>query len=85
MSQVDVFEKVKQIIVKLDDLLDPSIIVPSASFANDLGAESLDLVEFVMALEEDFNVEIPDEAAEKLLTVKDVVDYINNYGVASSN
>ncbi|MCL2925460.1 MAG: acyl carrier protein [Trichodesmium sp. MAG_R04] len=49
---------------------------PEANFANDLGADSLDTVELVMALEEEFNIEIPDEAAEKISTVKAAVDYI---------
>ena len=50
----------------------------SASFIDDLGADSLDTVELVMAFEEEFGIEIPDEAAEKILSVKDAVDYINN-------
>jgi acyl carrier protein len=72
----DILDKVKAVIA---DKLDVEIekIVPEANFANDLGADSLDVVELVMALEEDFGVEIPDEEAEKLQTVQAVVDYIN--------
>ncbi|MEY3329263.1 MAG: hypothetical protein RLZZ115_2146 [Cyanobacteriota bacterium] len=59
-------------------------IVPSASFTEDLGADSLDIVELVMALEEEFEIEIPDEAAEKILTVQEVVDYIKDNVPASA-
>ena len=51
-------------------------VTPTASFTNDLGADSLDTVELVMALEEEFETEIPDEEAEKITTVKEAVDYI---------
>ena len=51
-------------------------VTPEASFVEDLGADSLDTVELVMALEEEFDIEIPDEAAEKILTVQNSVDYI---------
>jgi acyl carrier protein len=68
-------EKVKQIIV--DQLgVDPAEITPTASFVDDLGADSLDRVELIMALEETFGVEIPDGDAEKISTVQDAVDYI---------
>jgi acyl carrier protein len=74
----DIFDKVKEVVAdKLD--VNPEQIVPGANFANDLGADSLDVVELVMALEEDFGVEIPDEEAEKLLTVQAVVDYIKSH------
>ena len=53
------------------------ISVDTASFIDDLGADSLDTVELVMAFEEEFGCEIPDEAAEKILTVKDAIDYLN--------
>jgi acyl carrier protein len=53
-------------------------VVENASFIDDLGADSLDTVELVMAFEEEFGIEIPDEAAEKIVTVKDAVDYIKN-------
>jgi acyl carrier protein len=69
-------ERVKQIIV--DQLgVDEGEVTPEASFVDDLGADSLDTVELVMAFEEAFDVEIPDEDAEKIRTVKDAVDYIN--------
>ncbi|HOJ28679.1 MAG: acyl carrier protein [Spirochaetes bacterium] len=69
------FEKIKKIIV--DQLgVDESEVTLQASFVDDLGADSLDTVELVMALEEEFGIEIPDEDAEKLLTVEDVVKYI---------
>lgn len=51
-------------------------VIPEASFVEDLGADSLDTVELVMALEEEFNIEIPDEDAEKILSVQNVMDYI---------
>lgn len=71
----DVLEKVKKIIV--DQLgADEEKVVPSASFIDDLGADSLDQVELVMAFEEEFGIEIPDEAAEKITTVGKAVDYI---------
>jgi acyl carrier protein len=68
-------EKVKQIIV--DQLgVEPAEVTPAASFVDDLGADSLDRVELIMALEETFGVEIPDADAEKISTVQDAVDYI---------
>ena len=69
-------EKVKQIIVEQLGV-DEAEVTPSASFTDDLGADSLDIVELVMAFEEAFEIEIPDEAAEKIKTVKDAVDYVN--------
>jgi acyl carrier protein len=68
-------EKVKQIIV--DQLgVESTDVVTASSFVDDLGADSLDRVELIMALEETFGIEIPDEAAEKIVTVQDAVDYI---------
>lgn len=70
-----IFEDVKSIIV--DQLeVDAAEVKPEASFQDDLGADSLDTVELVMALEEKFDIEIPDEAAENILTVQSAVDYI---------
>jgi acyl carrier protein len=69
-------ERVKQIIVEQLGV-DEGEVTPSASFVDDLGADSLDTVELVMAFEEAFDIEIPDEQAEKIRTVKDAVDYIN--------
>ena len=68
-------EKVKQIIVEQLNV-DEGEVTPTASFVDDLGADSLDIVELVMALEEAFNIEVPDEDAEKLATVKDAYEYI---------
>jgi len=68
-------EKVKQIIVEQLGV-DEGEVTSSASFVDDLGADSLDTVELVMAFEEAFDIEIPDESAEKIKTVKDAVDYI---------
>ncbi|HIK26118.1 MAG: acyl carrier protein [Thermosynechococcus sp. Uc] len=77
MNQSEILEKVKAIVA--DQLsVDPEKVVPEASFAEDLNADSLDSVELIMALEEAFGVEIPDEEAEKLKTVQDVLDFINN-------
>lgn len=56
--------------------VDESRVVPSASFTDDLDADSLDLVELIMSLEEEFNVEIPDEDAEKIVTVADALSYL---------
>ena len=69
-------ERVKQIIVEQLGV-DEGEVTPNASFVDDLGADSLDTVELVMAFEEAFTVEIPDEQAEKIRTVKDAIDYIN--------
>ncbi|MGC8489573.1 MAG: acyl carrier protein [Clostridia bacterium] len=70
-----VFDKVKEIIV--DQLgVEEDEVTPQAHFIEDLGADSLDIVELVMALEEEFGLEIPDEEAEKISTVGDAVDYI---------
>src|SRR6185437_6148543 len=72
-------EKVKQIIVEQLGV-DEAEVTPSASFVDDLGADSLDTVELVMAFEEAFELEIPDEDAEKIRTVQDAVDYIGKHG-----
>jgi len=72
-----VFEKVKKIIV--DQLgVEEDEITMESSFIDDLGADSLDIVELIMALEEEFDLEIPDSEAEKITTVGDVVEYIKN-------
>ena len=74
MSTID-----KVIEVVIDKLgVEEDKIVPDASFIDDLGADSLDTVELVMALEEEFDIEIPDEEAEKIATVKDATSYINS-------
>jgi len=71
----DVASKVKEIIVEQLGVT-PEQVTPEASFIEDLGADSLDTVELVMALEEEFDVQIPDEEAEKITTVQQAVDYI---------
>jgi acyl carrier protein len=71
-------ERVKQIIVEQLGV-DEAEVTPNASFVDDLGADSLDTVELVMAFEEAFDIEIPDEQAEKIRTVKDAIDYINTH------
>jgi acyl carrier protein len=68
-------KKVEQIIVEQLGV-NPEQVTPTANFIEDLGADSLDIVELVMAFEEEFSVEVPDEEAEKLHTVQDVIDYI---------
>ena len=83
MSQSEIFEKVQKIVAEQLGV-DASEVTPQASFANDLGADSLDTVELVMALEEEFDVEIPDEAAEEIATVQAAVDYISNKVTASA-
>ena len=75
MSSEEVFEKVKSIIVEQLQVAE-NTVTEEASFIDDLGADSLDLVELIMALEEEFDIEIPDADAEKVVTVGDVVDYI---------
>lgn len=69
-------ERIKEIIVEQLGV-DGSEVTPDASFIDDLGADSLDTVELVMAFEEEFDIEIPDEDAEKIRTVRDVVEYLN--------
>lgn len=75
MSQDEIFQKVQKIVSEQLSV-DEGEVTPEASFANDLGADSLDTVELVMALEEEFDIEIPDEAAESIATVQAAVDYI---------
>jgi len=75
---MDTFEKVKSIIVERLSV-DANDVTKEASFIDDLGADSLDTVELVMALEEEFGLEIPDEEAEKIVTVGDAVKYIETH------
>ena len=84
MSQTELFEKVKKIVVEQLSVEPPDKVTPQAKFMEDLGADSLDTVELVMALEEEFDIEIPDEAAEQITSVQDAVDYINNKVTASA-
>lgn len=71
----DIAERVKKIVVEHLGV-DAAKAVPEASFIDDLGADSLDTVELVMAFEEEFNIEIPDDSAEKIMTVQDAINYI---------
>lgn len=77
MSEKSIEEKVKDIIVEQLGV-NAEQVTPAASFIEDLGADSLDTVELVMAFEEEFNVEVPDDDAEKLQTVGDVIKYIED-------
>lgn len=77
MSSEEILEKIKAIIVEQLGVTDTSVTM-EASFIDDLGADSLDIVELVMAIEEEFDIEIPDSDAEKVVTVGDVVDYIKD-------
>ena len=81
MSNVD--ERVRKIIAEQLSV-EEAKVVPEASFVEDLGADSLDTVELVMALEEQFDTEIPDEDAQKILTVKDAIDYVSAKAVEQS-
>jgi acyl carrier protein len=74
----DVFPRVKKIIVEQLGVEEDEV-VPTASFVEDLNADSLDLVELIMSLEEEFGMEISDEEAEKIVTVNDAVEYINEH------
>lgn len=77
MSQDEIFTRVKKIVTEQLEVKDHEV-KPEDNFTNDLGADSLDTVELVMALEEEFDIEIPDEAAEGITTVQACVDYINS-------
>ena len=74
----DIEQKVKEIIIEQMGVSEEEV-KPEASFVDDLGADSLDLVELVMALEEEFGQEIPDEDAEKIATVQDAINYITEH------
>ena len=75
MSERETFEQLKKLIVELLEV-EESEVVPEASFADDFAADSLDLIEFITAVEDTFQIEIPDEDAENLQTVRDAIDYI---------
>ena len=77
MSQEAILEKVRSIVAEQLSV-DAAEIKPDSNFQNDLGADSLDTVELVMALEEEFDLEIADEEAEKISTVQEAIDYINS-------
>ena len=83
-----VFERIKRIVVEQLGA-EGKDVVPSASFVDDLGADSLDLVELIMSLEEEFSnpsrkIEIPDEDAQKIVTIQDVIDYLKDLGVGDN-
>lgn len=78
MSSEEVFEKVKNVIIEQLGVAENNITM-EASFIDDLGADSLDIVELIMALEEEFDIEIPDSDAEEVVTVGDVVEYIKDH------
>ena len=78
MSSEEIFEKVKGVIVEQLGVAEGNITM-KASFIDDLGADSLDIVELIMALEEEFDIERPDSDAEKVVTVGDVVEYIKDH------
>jgi acyl carrier protein len=78
MPATDIEKRVKQIIMEQLGVSEEEV-KPEASFVDDLGADSLDLVELVMALEEEFGQEIPDEDAEKIVTVADAFNYVNDH------
>jgi acyl carrier protein len=82
---VTILDRVKKVTVEQLGVKDEEVLL-SASFVDDLGADSLDLVELIMSLEEEFSdssqkIEIPDEDAEKILTVQDAVDYVRDLGI----
>ncbi|ARN85239.1 acyl carrier protein [Candidatus Nucleicultrix amoebiphila] len=74
----DINERVKKIVVEHLGV-EEAKVTPSASFVDDLGADSLDTVELVMAFEEEFGIEIPDDAAEKITTIQKAIDYIKEH------
>ena len=78
MSSEEVFEKVKGIVVEQLGVTEETVTM-EASFVDDLGADSLDVVELIMGLETEFDIEIPDEDAEKISTVGDAVEYIKSH------
>jgi acyl carrier protein len=80
-AKKEVVEKVKQIVSEQLGV-DEAEVTPSASFTDDLGADSLDQVELVMALEEQFNMEVGDEDLEKMLTVQSAIDYVDKHARA---
>jgi acyl carrier protein len=77
MSESETFERLKKLIVELLEV-DESRVVPEASFADDFNADSLDFIELITAVEDTFKIEIPDEDAEGLQTVRDAIDYVES-------
>ncbi len=83
MSQDEILAKVQAIVAEQLEV-DINDVKPDANFTNDLGADSLDTVELVMALEESFEIEIPDEAAEGIATVQDAVNFITSQSASAA-
>ena len=81
-AKKEIVEKVRQIISEQLGV-DEAEVTPSASFADDLGADSLDQVELVMALEEEFGLSLSDEDTERILTVQDAIDYVDKHAKAA--
>ncbi len=77
-EEQEIFTKVREIVAEQLGV-EQSDVTPEASFIDDLGADSLDIVELIMALEEEFDLDIPDEEAEKISVVRDAVDYIKQH------
>ena len=77
MSETETFEQLKKLIVELLEV-DESKVVPTSSFADDFNADSLDFIELITAVEDNFKIEIPDEDAENLQTVQNAIDYIES-------
>lgn len=77
MADKQIFAKIKDIVVEQLGVDDEEVVL-STSFVDDLGADSLDIVELVMAMEEEFDIEIPDEDAASISTVEDVVEYVEH-------
>lgn len=78
VSQEEIFSRLKDIVSE-QLAVEPDEVTMDASFVDDLNADSLDLVELIMELEEKFGIQVPDEAAEKIVTVRDAVDYIQEH------
>ena len=78
---MNTFDRVKKVLVEQLDV-DEEAVTPPASIVDDLGADSLDVVEIIMGLEEEFDVEIPDEDAEKITTVQQIISYVEEKGKA---
>jgi acyl carrier protein len=77
MEKEEIFKKLKEIIIDILDIKEDKIVY-GATFLDDFGADSLDIVEIVMAIEEAFDIEIPDEDVEKISSVKDAIEYIKS-------
>jgi len=78
-----ILAELKNILIEPLGIDDETVITPDASFVKDLGADSLDLVELIMTMEEKFGIRIPDEDAERLITVQDAVDYLVERGISN--